>query len=225
MEDKIQWRDKHIAERRRVFLWGGTKPTRYCGHFWHIVQAPDDKWRWLWSNWWNEDWQGKPKYSEKTCPSANLSTTFHTWPDPGSNPGRRGGKPATNRLSYGAAIGEELVRFTKSQRIRWLGNVERMKDNTMPKWMLKGRLYSHQYPICIPLLPHSCYMPCQPHPPWLGEECKLWSSSLCSFLQPPVTSSLFGSNILLNTLFSNTLSLCQRPSFTPIQNQNLQYLT
>jgi hypothetical protein len=31
---------------------------------------------------------------------------------------------------------------------------------------------------------------------------------LCSFLQPPVTSSVFGPNILLNTLFSNTLSLC-----------------
>jgi hypothetical protein len=30
-----------------------------------------------------------------------------------------------------------------------------------------------------------------------GEECKLWSSSLCSFLQPPLTSSLFGPNILL----------------------------
>jgi hypothetical protein len=27
-----------------------------------------------------------------------------TWPDTGLNPGRRGGKPATNRLSYGAAI-------------------------------------------------------------------------------------------------------------------------
>jgi hypothetical protein len=26
-----------------------------------------------------------------------------TWPDPGLNQGRRGGKPATNRLSYGAA--------------------------------------------------------------------------------------------------------------------------
>jgi hypothetical protein len=25
-----------------------------------------------------------------------------TWQDPGLNPGRRGGKPATNRLSYGA---------------------------------------------------------------------------------------------------------------------------
>jgi hypothetical protein len=24
-------------------------------------------------------------------------------PDPGANPGRRGGKPATNRFSYGAA--------------------------------------------------------------------------------------------------------------------------
>jgi hypothetical protein len=27
-----------------------------------------------------------------------------TWPDPGLNPGRRGGMPATNRLSYGAAL-------------------------------------------------------------------------------------------------------------------------
>jgi hypothetical protein len=32
------------------------------------------------------------------CPSQNP-----TWPDPGFNPGRRGGKPASNRLSYGAA--------------------------------------------------------------------------------------------------------------------------
>jgi hypothetical protein len=30
----------------------------------------------------------------------------------------------------------------------------------------------------------------------------------CSFFRPPVTSSLFGSNILLSTLFSNTISLC-----------------
>jgi hypothetical protein len=32
------------------------------------------------------------------CPSQNP-----TWPDPDLNPGRRGGKPMTNRLSYGAA--------------------------------------------------------------------------------------------------------------------------
>jgi polysaccharide pyruvyl transferase WcaK-like protein len=31
---------------------------------------------------------------------------------------------------------------------------------------------------------------------------------LCNFLPSPITSSLFGPNILLRTLFSNTLSLC-----------------
>jgi hypothetical protein len=41
------------------------------------------------------------------CPSQNL-----TWPDPGLNPGSRGGKPATNRLSYGAASRE--LRLTSS---------------------------------------------------------------------------------------------------------------
>jgi len=41
----------------------------------------------------------------------------------------------------------------------------------------------------------------------LGEEYKSCSSSLSSLLQFPVTSSLLGPNILLNTLFSNTLSL------------------
>jgi hypothetical protein len=42
----------------------------------------------------------------------------------------------------------------------------------------------------------------------LGEEYRPCSSSLCSFLQPSVTSSLLGPNILLSTLFSNTLNLC-----------------
>jgi hypothetical protein len=48
---------------------------------------------------------GEPKYSEKIFPSATLSTPNPTWLDPGANPGRRGGKPATNRLSYGVALG------------------------------------------------------------------------------------------------------------------------
>ena len=41
----------------------------------------------------------------------------------------------------------------------------------------------------------------------LGEEYRWWSSSLCSYLHSPVTSSLLGPNILLNTLFWNTRSL------------------
>ena len=67
----------------------------------------------------------------------------------------------------------------------------------------------------------------------LSEEYRSFSSSLCNLLHSPFslcnllhypfTSSLLGPNILLNTIFSNTLSFsflsqCQRPSFTPIQN-------
>jgi hypothetical protein len=78
------------------------RSTRHVGHWMAYCTCPG--WLWWWRNWWNEYWQERPKYSEKTYPSATLSTTNPTWPDPGSNPGRRGEKPATNRLSYGAAI-------------------------------------------------------------------------------------------------------------------------
>ena len=40
----------------------------------------------------------------------------------------------------------------------------------------------------------------------VDEEYRSISSSLCSLLHSPVTSSLLGPNILLNTIFSNTLS-------------------
>jgi hypothetical protein len=59
----------------------------------------------------------------------------------------------------------------------------------------------------------------------LGKECKL-SSSLCSFLHPPVTTSLFGPDIL-STGLRDPQSLffpkCQRPSFTLIQNHKQNY--
>jgi hypothetical protein len=77
-----------------------TGSTRHVGHWMAYCTWPG--WLWWWSNWWNEDWQGRPKYSEKTCPNATLSTTNPIWPGPGLNPGRRSGKPATNHLSYGA---------------------------------------------------------------------------------------------------------------------------
>jgi hypothetical protein len=43
------------------------------------------------------------KNQGKTCPSATLSTTNPTWTDPGLNPGLRGERLATNRLSHGTA--------------------------------------------------------------------------------------------------------------------------
>ena len=41
----------------------------------------------------------------------------------------------------------------------------------------------------------------------MSKEYRSLSSSLCNLLYSPVTSSLLGPNTLLNTLFSNTLSL------------------
>jgi hypothetical protein len=55
----------------------------------------------------DENWQGKPKYSEKTCPSATLCTTNPTY-DLGFYPVLRGRRPATNRLSYGADTSRSL---------------------------------------------------------------------------------------------------------------------
>jgi hypothetical protein len=85
------------------FLKGGgkTESAWYYGQC--LAYYTNPRW-WLWSNRWNANWQGKPKYSEKTFPSVTLSTTNPIWSDSHSNPGRRGGKPATNRLSCGMAI-------------------------------------------------------------------------------------------------------------------------
>jgi hypothetical protein len=67
---------------------------------------------------WNEIDRGKPTTRRKTCPSATLSNTNLTWTDPRSNPGLRGDKPATNRLSRGTApvsdnCALKLVRSTR----------------------------------------------------------------------------------------------------------------
>jgi hypothetical protein len=43
----------------------------------------------MWSRYWNENWQGKPKYSEKTSPSATLCIKNSTLLDLGSKPSHR----------------------------------------------------------------------------------------------------------------------------------------
>jgi hypothetical protein len=64
----------------RYLLVPGTAATlAYCTN--PMIDKDD-----FWSNLWNENWQGKPKYSEKTYPSATLSTKSHMT-DPVSNPG------------------------------------------------------------------------------------------------------------------------------------------
>jgi hypothetical protein len=97
----------HLSSFFFLVSWDGMRlsPLGTSAINWPIVPAPDDRWWWVWSGRWNENWQVKPKYADKTYPSATLSTTNPTWPpDLDSNPGHRGGKPATNRLSYGTAL-------------------------------------------------------------------------------------------------------------------------
>jgi len=80
-----------------------------------------------------------------------------------------------------------------------------------PKWSLSIR-FPHQSPVYTS--PLSCTT-CPTHLIFLdfitktilGEEYRSLSSSLSNFLHFPVTSSLLGPNILLSTLFSNTLNL------------------
>jgi hypothetical protein len=55
---------------------------------------------------------GEPEVLGENLPQRHFCHSQNpTWPDPGLNPGRRGGKPATNRLIYGAALLTYLLRY------------------------------------------------------------------------------------------------------------------
>jgi hypothetical protein len=71
----------------------------------------------VWSNWWNENWQGKPKYSEKTYPSATLSTTKSHMTNPVSNPGPQWWDEDLHNLYSSPSI----IIMIKSRRMRWDG--------------------------------------------------------------------------------------------------------
>jgi hypothetical protein len=64
---------------RIVGGWSPTGSTRHIGH--QLAYCTCTGWLWEWRIWWNDDWRWKPKYSEKSCPSAILSTTNPTWPE------------------------------------------------------------------------------------------------------------------------------------------------
>jgi hypothetical protein len=100
--------------------WVRVSPLGTSATNWPIVPAPDDRWWWMWSSRWNENWQGKPKYSEKKCLSATSFTTHSTWPDLGLNPDRHGGNSATNSVSYGTAL-KAMLRTGPNSAIHWEG--------------------------------------------------------------------------------------------------------
>jgi hypothetical protein len=85
---------------------------------------------------------------------------------------------------------------------------------------LPSGLFSYGFPIktlyaFISICSHPCNMPCPSHLSSLDHSNYILRRVQVMkflikqfFLQHPIISSLFGSNFLLNTLFSNTISLC-----------------
>jgi hypothetical protein len=69
------WKHKSLVYHIRLnyatlrLVGGGVQqgPLGTSATHWPIVACP--RWLWWWRIWWNEDWQGKQKYSEKTAPA------------------------------------------------------------------------------------------------------------------------------------------------------------
>jgi hypothetical protein len=107
-----------FIEGPRSRCYGRT--AAYCVTFWW-------RWREIWSVFfifpsniapveWN--WQGKTEVLGGNLSHCLLSTTNSTWTGPGSNPGLRGERPATNRLSHGTAYQSVLRTHKKEVRTR-----------------------------------------------------------------------------------------------------------
>jgi hypothetical protein len=74
-------------------VWGEIESTWYVGHY--LAYCVEQSMEW--------ELAGETEVAGENLPSGTFSTTYPTWPVLGSNPGRHGGKPATNRLSYDTA--------------------------------------------------------------------------------------------------------------------------
>jgi hypothetical protein len=88
--------------------WSPTGSTRYVSHQLDCCTCPG--WLWGWRIWWNDDWQGKPKYSEKTYPSVTFSTTNPTWSDRART---RAASVGSQRLTAWASTGAGFLRVLR----------------------------------------------------------------------------------------------------------------
>jgi hypothetical protein len=112
----------------------------------------------LWSNRWNENWQAKPKYSKKTCPSATLSTT----------------KPTTNLLSYGTAKGyltRKLSSLETGRRRLWItGKLNQDFILTSKAWEVVNHGKKHRVFSLVTVLNKNCVGLDSSHTPFLRRQ-------------------------------------------------------
>jgi hypothetical protein len=86
-----------------IFLNSGLWGYWHCGHSWPLCQ-PRVIVKMIVEKQMECRLQGETEVLLENLPERHFCPSKNsTWPEPGLNPGRRGGKPATNRLSYGAA--------------------------------------------------------------------------------------------------------------------------
>jgi len=105
--------------------------------------------------------------------------------------------PVDTPTSHYLKIHPNIITSSASGFIQWALSITFPHQKPVHASPLPIRATCHAYFILLDFITRTI----------LGEQYRSLSSSLCSFLHSPVTSSLLGPNILFNTLFSNTLSL------------------
>jgi hypothetical protein len=127
MNLRMKWKGSFICNKYYLGVWLGehleTLLYFQVGYFMTLSVSSlysIGDW-WMRFSWWNDNWHGKAKNSEKIRPSVSLVTN-PIWPDLRSNAGLCGGKPATNSLSYGSANLNHMqdCSFIKAQRKQWI---------------------------------------------------------------------------------------------------------
>jgi hypothetical protein len=98
----------------------------------------------------NENWEGKPNYSEETCSSATSSITNPTWPDLGLNSGCHDGRPGTvwaTALSIRQSL-DSVFNIRKEPESRWTHKPHlpwgwhALRDVLVKEWFYFGLKFS-----------------------------------------------------------------------------------
>jgi hypothetical protein len=105
--------------------------------------------------------------------------------------------------------------------LTWARSIQSTPSNSVSLTTYFNNWLPHQYPICIPGRPHSYYMPCPSHPPWLDHSNYVWRGvqvmKLLIMKFSPIARCSVNANSVqlvlgLNNSFDNSLADLHRKS-------------